>query len=57
VGVFLGGHAVEDGGRGRIIRAQAFGIAAVDAGVILFGRNGEGEDFAVPTGRKNGGGR
>jgi hypothetical protein len=38
--LFLG-HTVEDGGRGGVIGADPLGIAAVDATVVLFGRNGE----------------
>ena len=45
VAIFLDGHAVEHCRRGRVIGAQALGIAAVDVPVILFGRDGEREDF------------
>jgi hypothetical protein len=47
VSVFFGGHAVKHSRRGGIIGAQAFGIGAVDAGVILFRGNRQREDFLL----------
>jgi hypothetical protein len=41
VGVLLGRHFVEHGGAVGIVGAQAFGIAAVDAGVIFLGGDGQ----------------
>ncbi len=38
-------HRVEDFRRGGIVFPQALGIAAVDARVVLLGRDGEREDF------------
>ena len=38
-------HAVEHLGRGRKVRAQALGKAAVDAGVILFRRDRQGQNL------------
>ena len=40
-------HTVKNGGRGRIAGAQFFGIAAVDAGVILFRGNRQRQDFLL----------
>src|SRR5437773_6875603 len=34
--IFLGEHFVEDGGGGRVIRLEALGKIAVNAGVFLF---------------------
>ena len=45
VAVFLDRHAVEDGGGGGEIGAQAFGIAAIDARVILFGADRKGQNL------------
>ena len=43
--VLFAGHGVKDrGGMGKFL-AQAVGIAAVDAGVVLFRGDGEREDF------------
>ncbi len=45
VDILFGGHAVEHLGRGGVFAAEAFGIAAVDAGIVFLGRDREGEDF------------
>ncbi|MPL60884.1 hypothetical protein SDC9_06447 [bioreactor metagenome] len=45
--VLLGGHAVEDRGRGRVLLAQLLGIKAVDARVVLLGGDREGENFLL----------
>ena len=45
VAVLFPGHAVENRCRGGKILAKAFGKAAVDAGVILFGRDRQRQNF------------
>ena len=45
--VFLGLHAPENLGRGRISVAQAVRKISVDAAVFLFERDCEREDFAL----------
>jgi len=47
VAVLLLGHALEEPGGVREFVAQAIGVGAVDAGVVLFGGDGEGEDLAL----------
>ena len=46
VPVLLGRHAVEDAGGGREPLAQHLGIAAIDPGVVLLGRDRQREDLA-----------
>ena len=43
--VFFAGHAFEDLGGFRIIGAQSFCVAAIDAGVVFFGRDGQCQDL------------
>jgi hypothetical protein len=43
--VLLDRHAVEDRRRGGEVRPKAVGKTAVDAGVILFGRDRQRKDF------------
>ena len=45
--ILFGRHAVEQRGRGGKIGAQHPGVRAVDAGVVLFGRDGESDDFLI----------
>ena len=47
VGVLLRRHAVEHGGRGRVVLAQVGGVGRVDPAVLLLGGDCEGEDFAL----------
>ena len=42
----LAGHLLEDLGGGGIALAQVFGEAQIDAAVLLFAGNGDGQDFA-----------
>lgn len=39
------GHILENFGRLWILRAKVIGIGAVYTGIVLFGRNGECQDF------------
>ena len=49
---FLVRHLVEYLGGGRKLRAQTLGESAIDAAVLFFVGDGEGEDFLLGTGRK-----
>ena len=52
VAVLLLCHAIKNGGRTGEIRAQPFGIAAINAGVILFRGNCKRQNFLLAQVRK-----
>ena len=47
VGMFLRRHLLEYLGGMRKVAAQHVGIGEVDPGIVLFGRNGQGQHFLL----------
>jgi hypothetical protein len=51
--ILFTGHAIENRGRGRVFDPQAFRIKAIDAGIVLFRGNRQGQNLLFCEVRKS----